>query len=60
MSKLEFNKKLIGKIVYVLESDHTWRGKVLDVVDESTFLVEMIDNPKESPVTVDIYDIRQD
>lgn len=57
-TKLEFNKRLIGKVVKVIDGNFFWKGIVDDVVDESTFLVSNIEIPESKPVKVDIYDIR--
>lgn len=53
-SKIEVNKKLIGKTVKVVSSDKAWTGQVVGVEDENTF---SITNGKEL-VFVDIFDIR--
>ena len=53
-TKIEVNKKLIGKNVKVLGSGKEWTGQVVGVEDENTFSVT---NGKEL-VYVDIFDIR--
>jgi hypothetical protein len=53
-TKIEVNKKLIGKTVKVLGSGKEWTGQVVGVEDENTFSVT---NGKEL-VYVDIFDIR--
>jgi len=53
-TKIEVNKKLIGKTVKVLNSDKEWTGQVVGVEDENTF---SITNGKEL-VYVDIFDVR--
>jgi hypothetical protein len=53
-TKIEVNKKLIGKTVKVLGSGKEWTGQVVGVEDVNTFSVT---NGKEL-VYVDIFDIR--
>jgi hypothetical protein len=53
--KLEFNKKMIGKTVLVLEQGSNWTGIVNEVVDSDTF---RITNIKGSNKKVDIFDVR--
>ena len=53
-TKIEVNKKLIGKTVKVLGYGKEWTGQVVGVEDENTFSVT---NGKEL-VYVDIFDIR--
>jgi|TARA_Y100000310_G_C20093239_1_gene539267 hypothetical protein len=55
MNKIDFNKKMIGKDVYV--DNHTPKqiGRVVDVINEDSFLVKMTCG---QILTVSIYDIR--
>jgi hypothetical protein len=53
--KLEFNKKMVGKTVLVLEQGSNWTGIVNEVVDKNTF---RITNIKGSNKNVDIFDVR--
>lgn len=53
MTKVEVNKKMIGKSVYVL--DGQWNGTVVEVVDDETFMVADESGTKHR---VDIFDIR--
>ena len=53
--KLEFNKKMIGKTVLVLEQGSNWTGIVNEVVDSDTF---RITNIKGRNKKVDIFDVR--
>jgi len=53
-TKLEINKKMIGKPVKVLEQENNWVGYVVSVEDESTFKV----SDGEKVAIVDIFDIR--
>jgi len=53
-AKIQANKRLIGKTIKILNSDFEWTGEVIDVRDESTFLV----SNGETLVPVDIFDIR--
>ena len=53
-AKIQANKRLIGKTIKILNSDFEWTGEVIDVKDESTFLV----SNGETLIAVDIFDIR--
>ena len=55
-SKLDYNKKMIGQKVKVIE-DHnfSWIGEIKEVVDESSFLVK--DSANRDKI-VSMYDIR--
>jgi hypothetical protein len=53
-SKIQINRRLIGKTIKVLDSDFEWVGEVVDVKDEDTFIV----SNGESLVSVDIFNIR--
>ena len=53
-AEIQANKRLIGKTIKILNSDFEWTGEVIDVRDESTFLV----SNGETLVPVDIFDIR--
>ena len=53
-AKIQANKRLIGKTIKILNSDFEWTGEVIDVRDESTFLV----SNGETLVPLDIFDIR--
>jgi hypothetical protein len=53
-TKLEINKKMIGKPVKVLEQENDWVGYVVSVEDECTFKV----SDGEKVAIVDIFDIR--
>lgn len=53
-TRIEINKRLIGKPVKVLDSENEWFGTVVSVEDEDTFSVS--DGEKVKPV--DIFNIR--
>lgn len=53
MTKIEVNKKMIGKSVYVLNG--RWSGTVVEVVDDETFIIIDDGGVKHK---VDIFDIR--
>lgn len=53
---INFNKKMIGKNVVITNNNQTVKGKIIDVVDEENFLVE-VSKTKEN-VEVSMYDIR--
>tara|TARA_R100000406_G_scaffold87654_1_gene72478 strand:- start:214 stop:402 length:189 start_codon:yes stop_codon:yes gene_type:complete len=53
---INFNKKMIGKKVIVVNSGEEIKGKIVDVVDEENFLVE-VSKTKEN-IEVSMYDIR--
>lgn len=56
MTKLDINRKMIGKPVFVRVSATVWiSGVVEDVIDEETFRVELENKRKEK---VNIFDIR--
>ena len=55
MTKLEYNRSLIGKNVEVRIGDFTWKGIIAGVKDKDTFLVNRLDREKQEEV--DIYDI---
>tara|TARA_Y100001963_G_C6793285_1_gene456923 strand:+ start:11525 stop:11710 length:186 start_codon:yes stop_codon:yes gene_type:complete len=54
-SKVDINKKMVGKTVLVVSQGNSWTGVVSDVLDEITFKVTDIKGEKKS---VDIFDIR--
>ena len=54
-SKVDINKKMVGKTVLVVSEGNNWTGVVSDVLDEKTFKVTDIKGEKKS---VDIFDIR--
>ena len=53
---INFNKKMIGKKVIVVNSGEEIKGKIVDVVDEENFLVE-VSKTKEN-IEVSMYEIR--
>lgn len=53
-AKIEYNKKSLDKDIYVVSADG--HGKIVDVIDEETFLV-LMDKTREVK-EVDIFDIR--
>jgi hypothetical protein len=53
-SKIQINRRLIGKTIKVLDSDFEWVGEVVDVKDADTFIV----SNGESLVSVDIFNVR--
>ena len=53
---INFNKKMIGKNVVITNNNQTVKGKIIDVVDEENFLVE-VSKTKEN-IEVSMYDIR--
>lgn len=55
MNKIEFNKRMIGKRVSLLNMQELTIGKILEVLDEDNFIVETPDGEK---ITASIYDIR--
>ena len=54
-SKVDINKKMVGKTVLVASEGNNWTGVVSDVLDEKTFKVTDIKGENKS---VDIFDIR--
>ena len=54
-SKVEINRKMVGKTVMVVSQGAHWTGVVSDVLDEKTFKVTDIKGQDKS---VDIFDIR--
>ena len=55
-SKLDYNKKMIGQKVKVIENHNfSWIGEIKEVVDESSFLVK--DSANRGKI-VSMYDIR--
>ena len=54
-SKVDINKKMVGKTVLVVSEGKNWTGVVSDVLDEKTFKVTDIKGENKS---VDIFDIR--
>tara|TARA_Y100001972_G_C7637229_1_gene320010 strand:+ start:46 stop:234 length:189 start_codon:yes stop_codon:yes gene_type:complete len=57
MNKIDYNKKMVGKSVLVESSGaNQWKGKIVSVLDEDTFLIS---NPKTGiTFKVSIYDVR--
>tara|TARA_B100001939_G_C16841304_1_gene573221 strand:+ start:808 stop:1005 length:198 start_codon:yes stop_codon:yes gene_type:complete len=55
MNKIEFNKRMVGKKVSLLNMQDLTIGKILEVLDEDNFIVETPDGEK---ITASIYDIR--
>lgn len=55
-SKLEVAQAMLGKLVYFEESEGELSGKVIEVKDEYTFVVDIGDNIKYE---VDLYQIKQ-
>ena len=55
MNKIEFNKRMIGKRVSLLNMQDLTIGKILEVLDEDNFIVETPDGER---ITASIYDIR--
>tara|TARA_Y100000593_G_scaffold28095_1_gene56178 strand:- start:1799 stop:1999 length:201 start_codon:yes stop_codon:yes gene_type:complete len=53
--KIEYNKKMIGQKVKVVENNSTWFGEIKDIVEDHSFLVK--DHTNRDTV-VSIYDIR--
>lgn len=53
---INFNKKMIGKKIIVVNSGEEIKGKIIDVIDEENFLVE-VSKTKEN-IQVSMYDIR--
>lgn len=54
-SKVDINKKMVGKTVLVVSQGNNWTGVVSDVLDEKTFKITNIKGENKS---VDIFDIR--
>ena len=55
-NKLDYNKKMIGQKVKVIENHNfSWIGEIKEVVDESSFLVK--DGANRDKI-VSMYDIR--
>jgi hypothetical protein len=52
-AKLDYNKNLIGRTAVVADKMGDWSGKIIDVLDPETFIV---DKSGES-IKVDIFDI---
>lgn len=53
---INFNKKMIGKKVIVVNSGEEIKGKIVDVIDEENFLVEV--SKTKQNIEVSMYDIR--
>lgn len=53
-SRIEINKRMIGKTIKVLENEYEWLGEIIDVKDQDTFIVSNGD----ALVPVDIFDVR--
>lgn len=53
--KVEVNKKMVGKNVWVIEGRYTWMGEVVDVKDAETFFVKDVNKEIKE---VNIFDIR--
>ena len=53
---INFNKKMIGKNVVITNNNQTVKGKIIDVLDEENFLVEILKSKEK--VEVSMYDIR--
>jgi len=53
-TRIEINKRLIGKPVKVLNNENEWFGTVVSVEDEETFSI----SDGEKIRSVDIFDIR--
>ena len=53
--KIEYNKKMIGQKVKVIENNSTWFGEIKDIVEDHSFLVK--DHANRDTI-VSIYDIR--
>jgi hypothetical protein len=53
-TRIEINKRLIGKPVKVLNNENEWFGTVVSVEDEETFSI----SDGEKVRSVDIFDIR--
>ena len=57
MNKIDYNKKMVGKSVWVIDSPKSWMGTVENVLDEETFVVK---NAIKSTIhNVNIYDVRE-
>lgn len=54
--QIDYNKKAIGQIVFVLDKKGDWEGKILDVLNFETFSVERLNDKKV--FEVNIFDIR--
>ena len=54
-SKVDINKKMVGKTVLVVSQGNNWTGVVSDVLDEKTFKITNIKGENKS---VNIFDIR--
>ncbi len=57
MNKIDYNKKMVGKSVFVESlGANRWSGKIVSVLDEDTFLIS---NSKTGiTFKVSIYDVR--
>ena len=57
MNKIDYNKKMVGKSVFVERlGANRWSGKIVSVLDEDTFLIS---NSKTGiTFKVSIYDVR--
>lgn len=53
---IEFNKKMIGKRILVISGEYEGPAKIVEVIDEENFLVE-VSKTKEN-IEVSMYDIR--
>jgi len=54
--QIDYNKKAIGHIVFVLEKRDSWEGKIIDVKNHEIFIVERLSDSKR--FDVNIFDIR--
>ena len=55
MNKIDYNKKMIGKEVILSNHTPNLKAEVVDVVDDESFLVKLLEG---EILTVSIYDVR--
>lgn len=54
--KLEYNKKAIGKQIYVVRRNGYWNGKIVDVSGPEAFMVQL--DYEDRPREISIFDVR--
>ena len=54
-SKLDYNKKMIGQKVEVIENGFAWIGEVKETIDDHSFLVR---DESNRDIIVSMFDIR--
>tara|TARA_Y100000401_G_scaffold116739_1_gene123259 strand:+ start:1278 stop:1481 length:204 start_codon:yes stop_codon:yes gene_type:complete len=54
-TKLDYNKKMVGQRVEVVQKNHTWFGEIKQTVDDHSFLIR--DDSNRDNI-VSMYDVR--